>query len=201
MHFSFLRHLGECPATLEAHVHQPPTQKVTLTATNTASKPMIFLDLEATLLAIINILKPVPTSVSYSQRCPSFSSACFRSTCRVPPGTSTRPWMVRGRSNSHIRLVVTLWSQMGGLMHALKLDFHFGVLPPKFEGAFQMDWGSICGWHMHNRYKSGYWAAQQHSSRLLPGNCGARVLTPSSNGIMSLYTPVRTPEMVQTKQY
>src|ERR1700755_1270250 len=125
MSFSLLRHLHECPATLEAHDHQPPTQKVTLRAANTAPKPMIPLDLEATLLAIINILKPVPTSVSYSQRCPPFSTARFRSTCRVPPGTSTRPWMVRGRSNSHIRLVVTHWSQMGGLMHASRLDFHF----------------------------------------------------------------------------
>ena len=141
MSFSLLRHLGECPATLEVHDHQLPTQKVTLAAANMAPKPMIPLDLEATLLTIINTLKAVPTSVSYSQRCPSFSSAHFRSTCRVPPGTSTRPWMIRGRSNSHIRLVVTFWSQMGGLGQASRLDFHVGMLPPKFEGAFQMAWG------------------------------------------------------------
>ena len=64
MSFSLLRHLGECPATLEAHDHQPPTQKVPLAAANTAPKPMIPLDLEATLLAIINILKLVPMSRS-----------------------------------------------------------------------------------------------------------------------------------------
>ena len=30
---------------------------------------------------------------------------------------------------------------MGGLRHGQGLDFYFGPLPPKFEGAFQIAWG------------------------------------------------------------